>query len=124
MKHPLTAYEVSYLRKKHLAEGRMPNIYISKDVAQTTGQKVAYSRHKGLGSKACEDLLINALKDYKSLNKEEVAKLLWNVLPDVLTETQKQNKINNLLSKLRIRGDIYCKASGRSSIWYIKSFKS
>ena len=124
MKHPLTSDEVSYLRKKGLIEGRMPNIYISKDVAQTTGQKVAYSRHKGLGSKACEDLLINALKDHKSLNKEEVAKLLWNVLPDVLTETQKQNKINNLLSKLRIRGDIYCKASGRSSIWYIKSFKS
>ena len=124
MKHPLTVAEVSYLRKKHLIEGRMPNIYISKDIAQTTGQKVAYSRHKGLGSKACEDLLMDSLKDHKFLSKEEVAKLLWNVLPDVLTDSQKQNKINNMLSKLRMRGDIYCKASGRSSIWYIKSFKS
>jgi len=44
-----------------------------------------------------------------------------DVLPDVLTEEQKQNKINNLLSKLRMKGDIYCKASGRSSTWYIKS---
>ncbi len=121
MKHQLTTNEVAYLRKKHLVEGRMPNIYISKDVAQATGQKVAYSRHKGLGSKACEDLLINALQDHKSLNKEEVVKLLWNVLPDVLTDEQKQNKINNLLSKLRMKGEIYCKASGRSSIWYIKS---
>ena len=34
---------------------------------------------------------------------------------------QKQNKINNLLSKLRMKGEMYCKASGRSSIWYIKS---
>ena len=124
MKHPLTAAEVSYLRKKHLVEGRIPNIYISKDIAQTTGQKVAYSRHKGLGSKVCEDLLMDALKDHKSLSKEEVARLLWNVLPDVLTEFQKQNKVNNLLSKLRMRGDIYCKASGRSSIWYIKNVKS
>ena len=65
--------------------------------------------------------MINALQDHKSLNKEEVIKLLWNVLPDVLTDEQKQNKVNNLLSKLRMKGDVYCKASGRSSIWYIKS---
>lgn len=49
--------------------------------------------------------MINALQDHKSLNKEEVVKLLWNVLPDVLTDEQKQNKINNLLSKLRMKGE-------------------
>ena len=121
MKHPLAAAELSYLRKKRLVEGRMPNIYISKVVAQTTGQKVVYSRHKGLEGKACEDLLIRALKDHGSFSKGDVVKLLWNVLPDVLTDSQKQNKINNLLSKLRMRGDIYCKASGRGSIWYINN---
>ena len=120
MKHPLTTYELAYLRKKHLVEGRKPNIYISKDVAQSTGQRVAYSRHKGLGGKACEELLINALHDHKSLSKEEITKLLWSVLPDVLTDAQKQNKINNLLSKLRMKGIIYCYASGRTSTWYAR----
>ena len=57
---------------------------------------------------------------FQLLNQEEDLRLLWNVLPDVLTDAQKQNKINNLLSKLRMKGKIYCYASGRTSTWYVK----
>ena len=119
LKGELTNDEIGYLRKHKLIEGRKSNLYISKGIAQTTGQKVSYSKHKGLDSKACEEMLLNSLRDHQSLSKPEVVELLWNVLPDLLTNEQKQNKINNMLSKLRINGKIYCKARGNSSIWYL-----
>lgn len=119
MQRQLNNKEVTYLRKKHLVEGRKPNLYLSKGVAQTTGQKVAYSKHKGLNSKACEDLLLESLRDHKSLTKEEIVNLLWKVLPDVLSDTQKSNKVNNMLTKLRQKKKIYCISRGRKSIWYL-----
>ncbi len=119
MQRELNNEEVTYLRKKHLVEGRKPNLYLSKGVAQTTGQKVAYSKHKGLNSKACEDLLLESLHDHKSLTKEEIVNLLWKVLPDVLSDAQKSNKVNNMLTKLRQKNKIYCISRGRKSIWYL-----
>lgn len=119
MQRELNNKEVTYLRKKHLVEGRKPNLYLSKGVAQTTGQKVAYSKHKGLNSKACEDLLLESLHDHKSLTKEEIVNLLWKVLPDVLSDAQKSNKVNNMLTKLRQKNKIYCISRGRKSIWYL-----
>ena len=119
LKGKLTKDEIDYLRKHKLIEGRKSNLYISKGIAQTTGQKVSYSKHKGLDGKACEEMLLNSLRDHRSLSKPEVVELLWNVLPDLLTNEQKQNKINNMLSKLRINGKIYCKARGNISIWYL-----
>lgn len=118
MKRSLNTAEVTYLRKKNLVEGRKPNLYISKGIAQTTGQKVTYSRHKGLRGKACEDLLIESIHDHKSLTKEEIVRLLWDVLPDVFSDAQKMNKVNNLLAKLRKNNKIYCDSKGRKSIWY------
>lgn len=119
MQRELNNEEVTYLRKKHLVEGRKPNLYLSKGVAQTTGQKVAYSKHKGLNSIACEDLLLESLHDHKSLTKEEIVNLLWKVLPDVLSDAQKSNKVNNMLTKLRQKNKIYCISRGRKSIWYL-----
>ncbi len=121
LKGKLTKDEIDYLRKHKLIEGRKSNLYISKGIAQTTGQKVFYSKHKGLDSKACEEMLLNSLRDHRSLSKPEVVELLWNVLPDLLTNEQKHNRINNMLSKLRIKGKIYCKARGNISIWYISN---
>ena len=42
---------VAMLRKRHLIEGRMPHIYVSRQVAQATAQKVQYSKHKGFDVK-------------------------------------------------------------------------
>ena len=39
---------VAMLRKRHLIEGRLPHIYVSKQIAHATDQKIEYSKHKGL----------------------------------------------------------------------------
>ena len=92
--------------KDKLIEGRLPHIFIAKDIAQVTDQKIEYSKHKGLDDKKCEALLLDSLKDHGSLTKPEIVRLLWDVLPDQLDDKQKEYKINNLLRKLRKEGKI------------------
>lgn len=108
---------VKYMRKKGWIEGRRPHLYISKIVAQTTGQKVEYSKHKGLDKKSCEVFLLNSLSDHARLTKKEISQLLWNVLPDQLTDNQKKNKIDYLLRLLHKRGDIKNVTNGSKSEW-------
>ncbi len=115
----ITDEEIARLRRKHLIEGRKPNVYISKGIAQTTGQKIAYSKHKGLNDKSCEELLIKALSDHKQLSKSEIVDLLWNILPDILSDKKKQSKIQNLLTKLRMQGKIGNNTRGTKSNWFL-----
>ena len=110
-----TALEL--LRKKHLIEGRRPHVYVAKMVAQKTGKKIEYSKHKGLVSKSCEAMLLEALHDHGMLTKNDITGLLWGVLSDQLTDTQKKNKIDNILRRLRSGGIIKNHTVGNRSEW-------
>lgn len=93
-------------------------LFIAKDIAQVTDQKIEYSKHKGLDDKKCEALLLDSLKDHGSLTKPEIVRLLWDVLPDQLDDKQKEYKINNLLRKLRKEGKISnTTIAGNKSTW-------
>lgn len=61
--------------------------------------KVVLVEHKGLDDKKCEALLLDSLKDYGSLTKPEIVRLLWDVLPDQLDDKQKNNKLDYLLKR-------------------------
>ena len=115
----LSDNEIVRLRAKHLIEGRKPKVYIAKHIAQKVGQKIEYSEHKGLGNKSCEEFLLTALRDHKSLSRKEIDKLLWRLLPDLLDDKQKKDRITNLLTKLRKRGQIKNKSQGPNSDWLI-----
>lgn len=109
---------VAMLRKRKLIEGRLPHIYIAKNIAQATDKKIEYSRHKGLDDKKCVALLLDSMKDHGSLTKLEIVNLLWNVLPDQLNDKQREYKINNILRKLRLEG-LICNTTlaGNESTW-------
>lgn len=108
---------IDMLRKKHLVEGRRPHVFIAKALAQSTDKKVEYSKHKGLETKSCEAMLLDALRDHRTLTKSEIVKLLWNVLSDQLSDTQKMNRIEYILKKLKKNGDIQNKSQGNTSEW-------
>ena len=108
---------MTMLRKKKLIEGRKPHVYVAKSLAQTTGTKVEYTKHKGLENKKCEALLLNSIKDHGSLTKQEIVHLLWDVLSDQLSDSQKENKVDNLLRKLKNAGKINNKTRGNISTW-------
>ena len=108
---------IKMLRKRHLIEGRSPNIYVSKQIAHVANQKVEYSKHKGLNEKTCEALLLDSLKDHGTLTKREIVKLLWDVLSDKLSDKQKENKVDNILRKLRTDQKIENSTQGNKSVW-------
>jgi ATP-dependent DNA helicase RecG len=115
--HSISSEAVAMLRKRKLIEGRMPHIYVSKNIAQATDQKVEYSKHKGLADKKCEALLLESLKDHGCLTKKEIVRLLWDVLPDQLNDKQKNTKVYNILRKLRESGRISNITKGNNSLW-------
>ncbi len=108
---------VTMLRKRHLIEGRLPHIFVSKQVAHAMDQKVEYSKHKGLDKKKCEAFLLDSLKDHGTLTKREIVNLLWNILSDKLSDKQKENKVDNILRKLRSEQKIENITQGNKSVW-------
>lgn len=115
----LTNQEVTFLRKRGLVEGRKGALVVSKILAQKSGMEVEYSKHKGLSDDKCEALLLTALKDHGQLPRSGVVELLWDVLPSVMDEKKKHNKINNLLKKLKREGKIDNNSHGNVSCWYL-----
>ena len=63
---------------------------------------------------------MDSLKDHGKLTRKEIDKLLWPVLSDQLDDTQKKNKIGNLLTKLRMNGLLSNITTGNNSVWSLK----
>ena len=55
------------------------------------------------------------IKDTQQINK-----LLWEKLPDILTDVQKKNKIGNLLTELRKEGKIKNMGGFTNCVWTLK----
>lgn len=113
---PLSDDAIASLRKLKLIEGRKPNIHISKKVAQAAHQEVQYTDMKGFDDQYYRDLIVKALTEHRSLKRLDFDKLIINKLPSILSETQKKNKVGNLLKMLRISGIIY---SDEHRIWHL-----
>lgn len=123
LNNPITNEEITLLRKKKLIEGRKPNLFIAKTVAQQLDQKTDYSNNKGFEDGYYCDLITKALREHGVLTKQEITKLLWKKLPDVLDDDQKRFKIGNLLSKLRRLDKIENNSKGIHSNWQLKKDK-
>ena len=52
------------------------------------------------------DFILQSLKQHGSLSRKDINELLWGKLPDILNESQKKNKITNLIAELRHKGKI------------------
>lgn len=102
----ITRDDANVLRKLGLIEGKMPNLIISADVAETLGQKAQYIKNKGFDDAYYKQLIIDYLKKWRKGKKADFDKLLLDKLPDSLTETQKKAKVRNLLASLRAAGEI------------------
>ncbi len=110
---------VAYLRGKGLIEGRMPNVYISKGLAAVIDKKADYSKHKGLDEKKYISLIEDALKDHGQLSRTEITEILWDVLPNILDDVQKKNKVDNLLRKIKKQGVITNTGKSPNAKWYL-----
>lgn len=113
----LDAGEEKLLKAKSLVEGRKPNFYIAKTVAQQTGQKATYSKNRALDKQYYLDLICKAVREHDSMTRKEIDELLWNKLPEWMTEDQRKYKVGNLISELRRKNKIVNKGSDAQPSW-------
>lgn len=116
-KRQISKEDAKSLRRKHLIEGRYPKVFLSKSVATVIGDRIGYTREKGLENESYRQLILDSIKKHGSLTKMEITKLVGDILPSNLTEKQKRNRIDNLLRRLREEGLISNDKNGSSSIW-------
>lgn len=118
-KKPINREEEKSLRQKKLIEGRRPNFFLSKDIAQELEQKADYSKNKGLDKQYYLDFILKAIKEHGSMTRVDIDKLLWNKLPEWMTDKQRKNRIKNLLSELRTNGEIHNSGTLGNSQWIL-----
>jgi ATP-dependent DNA helicase RecG len=111
--------ELKLLRDKKLIEGKRPNIFISARVAQTTGQKAAYTKHKAFDKQYYLDLIIKAIKEHGVLSRKDIDELLIDKLSDLYNPKQKKIKVNNLIAELRKNGIIRNEGNDIRSRWVL-----
>jgi ATP-dependent DNA helicase RecG len=113
----ITDHAAVELRKKKLIEGRKPNYFIGAKISQTTGQKAAYTKNKGLNKQYYLDLILESIKQHRFLTRKDIDELLWEKLPDIYNDKQKKIKVTNLIAELRHKGKITNKGTFAFPKW-------
>lgn len=102
----LTKEEVKFLKSKCLIEGRSPNFHISSNIADTVGEKASYIKQRAFKDDHYRKMILDYLKTYKKATKKEIDELLLDILPSVLSQKQKENKVRNIIYSLSKREEV------------------
>lgn len=73
---------------------------MTASVAEATNDKATYIKNKAFDKEYYKNLIIEFIKKYKKASREDIDKLLLDKLSNVLNDSQKRNKIRNLLYEM------------------------
>lgn len=118
-KLPIEDAVAARLRKAGLIEGRKPGYRVSAVVAKATASKADYIRTRAQDDEFYAKLLRDYLESFGQATRAEINLLLLPKLSEALTDRQKSNKINGLLTKLRRRGAIVNTGSDTRPCWQL-----
>ena len=114
----LSLEEAKSLRIKKLIEGRKPNYHISSSVAKGTGQEADYIKMRGFKDEHYKKLILEYINKYGSATKQEIEKLITDLLPDILDKNKKKNKVRNIIYAMSKKDNtIENKGTRRNSKW-------
>lgn len=119
-KLPIEDAVVKRLRQAKLIEGRKPHLYVSAAVASATAAKADYINTRGQDDEFYIKQITDYMTKFGSASRQEIDKLLLSKLSDALDSTQKQNKIGNLLTGMRIGGVITNAGTRKVPKWVFK----
>ncbi len=113
--------DVNRLRSLKLVEGRINSLYLSASASKSIDESTNYIKNKGFDDKYYKDLIVEYLKQYKKAKKKDIRELLWDKLPDALSDTQKEHKVSNLLAALKKNSIIDTDSPNQQrSYWILK----
>lgn len=112
---------IDYLRKNKLIEGKGKNLFFASGVARDMEKEAQYIKNKGFNDKYYKDFIIKYLKEFGKAQKRDLRNLLWDKLPDILSDSQKEMKIQTLLRSLKNEGIIRRDSENRQSANWVLS---
>jgi ATP-dependent DNA helicase RecG len=105
-KRPIEKPDASRLRREKLVEGRYPNLFVAAHVAATSGDMAQYIKNRAFDDEHYKKMIVEFIRKYRSASREDIDQLLTDKLSDVLSESQKRNKVRNLRHALAGDGTI------------------
>jgi ATP-dependent DNA helicase RecG len=93
----ITDDEIKRLKKVGLIEGRKPNIHVSAKIAEATQDQSTYIKLRGFKDEYYKNLILEYLGKYKQASKTDIDHLILDILPEILDNEKKQNKVRNLV---------------------------
>jgi ATP-dependent DNA helicase RecG len=119
----LSADDEKLLKAHGLIEGRKPNYFIARSLAQQTGQKARYSKNAAFDKQYYLDLICKAVNEHGTMARKDIDELLWNKLPDWMDDKQRKIKVGNLIAELRRAGRIVNQGSDTRPAWALVSLE-
>jgi ATP-dependent DNA helicase RecG len=117
-KQIITDEAAKLLKSKDLIEGRKPQYFVSSKIAEIVNEKAGYIRNRGFKEIHYKNLVLEFLDKYGQASKDDVDKLILDILPEFLDKQQKANKVKNLLYSMSKRDKtIENKGTNRNPIW-------
>lgn len=119
--------QANLLRKAKLIEGRKPNFFVSAVVAKVTNTQNQYVLNKGFDDDHYKRTILKRLR-LGPATGDQLRQLVLDKLPAVLSDKEKETKVKNLRTALRLRGleGVFIEvaptgpARGAGAIWRIK----
>lgn len=103
---PISVETAARLRKLKLIEGRRPHLRVAAVVANAAGTRAEYIRNRGQDDAFYVKQISDYLEKFGSATRADIDSLLLSQLSEALDEVQKNNKVGNLLAKMRDAGTI------------------
>lgn len=119
----LTEDEYKNLKSKKLVEGRRKSCIISSSIAKITHQESDYMKLRGIEDSYCKKMILDYLKEFGSASKNDFEKFLLEKISDSLDETQKKNKLKNILQSMKKEGLIQLDPDSSKRLWILFSSK-
>ncbi len=99
-KLPISDFEAKSLKKEGLIDGRKGQYFISANIAEAAKQKAQYIKNKAFHKSVYKAMILKILDQYREASRKEIDDLIVDHLPDVLSEQQKNKRIDNLLYEM------------------------
>lgn len=116
---PLSNEERTSLRKKRLVEGRHPNLYVSKNIADATDTRAEYIKNRSFDKQHFKDMVIAYLEEFGEAKRKDIDTLLKDKVSDALDSEQKRQLITNLLQEMRKEDIIAVKGRTSGATWIL-----
>lgn len=117
-KKPITEHQAAELKAQKLIEGRKPNYHISAQLAAVTGTKADYIKNRAFKDHHYKELILQFIDQYGSCTKDDIDRLILDILPAVLDDNQKKNKVRNIVYALSKRDKVIVnQGTNRNPVW-------